>query len=67
MKPIAATDKKESITTLNEEVLTSIEILMKEFANIEYQYFSEKNEKIHAASDEPNLEIGQSDNEKLAA
>ncbi len=65
MKTTAATNKKEVRSTLKEEDLASIEILMKEFAEIEYQYFLEKNEKINAASDQPILEIGQ--NEKKAA
>ena len=56
---------KEVSSNLEEERTNSITILLYEFAEIEYQYFLEKNEKIGAANDGENLEIGQ--NQKTAA
>jgi hypothetical protein len=56
---------KENSSKLEDEKPHSIEILLQEFADIEYQYFLEKNERTGAAKDDKNLEIGQ--NEKIAA
>ena len=56
---------KEISSKMEDEKPYSIEILLQEFADIEYQYFLEKNDRTGAAKDDKNLEIGQ--NEKIAA
>ncbi|SNS70755.1 hypothetical protein SAMN06295967_1189 [Belliella buryatensis] len=56
---------KEVSSNLEDERINSIAILLYEFAEIEYQYFLEKNENIGAAKEDKNLEIGQ--NQKTAA
>jgi hypothetical protein len=54
-------------TSPNGEVSLSIQQLMEEFAEIEYQYFLEKNEKNNAAPNQSNLEIGNNTNKETAA
>ncbi|TFV94487.1 hypothetical protein E4S40_10725 [Algoriphagus kandeliae] len=50
-----------------QEIQLSIKQLMEEFAELEYQFFLEKNERSDAASENPNLEIGNNTNQETAA
>lgn len=61
-----STNQNEVPTSI-EEGFASIQVLMQELAEIEYQYFLEKNERLNAASDQPTLEISQNTNPKTAA
>jgi hypothetical protein len=67
MKYTSPNKFKEAPSRLKEENLVAFEILMNDFAEIEYQYFLEKNERLNAASEQPTLEISQNMNQKFAA
>jgi hypothetical protein len=49
------------------EDLISLELLMDAFAELEYQFFLEKNEMLNAASKQPRLDLSHTTNQKTAA
>lgn len=49
------------------EDLISLELLMDAFAELEYQFFLEKNEMLNAASNQSRLDLSHTTNQKTAA